>query len=242
MSKDKNPKHRGVQSVEVSIKLLTVLADHNGPMLLSDLAIAADMAPAKVHRYLASFVATGMVTHRHSGSYDLGPLAARVGIAAVARIDPVNRAADALPALVDATGYSAMLSVWGNAQPTVVRWEKSAQPLVTTLGLGSVLSPTRSATGLAFLAHLPDRLTDPVLAKETKAARTAIEAIFKEVRATGVAQADQTFIPGLHALARPFMDLQGTPVAVITLVSTSPDLLDLANPARAHLLRFDHKA
>mgnify|MGYP003644202176 CR=1 FL=1 len=228
---------RGVQSVEVSVGLLTALARHGAAMSLSDLAQAADMAPAKVHRYLASFVDCGMVRQRKSGKYDLGPRAAEIGIAAVARIDPVNRAADGLSGLVEQTGLSATLAVWGTHGATVIRWERAATALVTTLGVGAVLPVTRSATGRVFLAYLPDRLlTDLVVAEGTTL--PAMAAIRAEVRASGIATADREFIPGLSALACAVMDAQGAPAAVVTLVATDRSVLDAGHPARAQLTSY----
>ncbi len=228
---------RGVQSVEVSVALLTALARHGAAMSLSDLGEAAGMAPAKVHRYLASFVDSGMVRQRKSGKYDLGPRAAEIGIAAVARIDPVNRAADGLSGLVEETGMSATLAVWGTHGATVIRWEKAATALVTTLGVGSVLPVTRSATGRIFLAYLPDRLlADLVAAEGTTLAAT--EPLRRDIRAQRIAIADQEFIPGLSALACPVMDVNGTPAAVVTLVATDRHVLDPAHPARQRLLAF----
>ncbi|MEL6463712.1 MAG: IclR family transcriptional regulator [Pseudomonadota bacterium] len=235
---DESPSRgRGVQSVEVSVRLLIALARNRGPMALSHLASAVDMPAAKVHRYLASFVETGMVQHRRSGTYDLGERAAEVGLAAVGRIDHVNQAADAMPSLVEATGLTAQLSVWGNFGPTIVRWEKSGVPLVTMLGLGSVLPVTRSATGRAFMAHLENRVLQDLIAQEVPdSALHDFDALRARVRAEGVAKADQDFIPGLYALAAPVLDLQLQPAAVVTLISTKPDLLDDDCAARTALL------
>ncbi len=230
---------RGVQSVEVSVGLLTALAANGGPMALSELAAAVDMAPAKVHRYLASFVESGMVDHRHSGTYDLGPRAAEIGVAAIARIDPVNRAADALADLVEETNLTALLSVWGNAGPTVVRWERATTPLVTTLGLGSVLPATSSATGHAFISYLADRLVAPVIAREAPDKTLADFASLRaRVRAEGVATADQDFIPGLFALAAPVLSLDAQPVAVVTLIATERQIISPGHRAREHLIAF----
>lgn len=228
---------RGVQSVEVSVTLLTALARHGGAMNLGELAQVVAMAPAKVHRYLASFVDTGMVRQRKSGSYDLGPRAAEIGIAAVARVDPVNRAADGLSALVEETGLSATLAVWGTHGPTVIRWEKAATSLVTTLGLGSVLPVTRSATGRIFLAYLPDRLLSGLVQNEG-AALPELSGIRANIRASGFATADQEFIPGLFALACPVLDVQGTPAAVVTLVGMNGDILKPDHPIRSTLTTF----
>ncbi|SFE12823.1 transcriptional regulator, IclR family [Sulfitobacter brevis] len=228
---------RGVQSVEVSVALLTALARHGAAMPLTDLAAAAGMAPAKVHRYLASFIESGMVRQRTSGKYDLGPRAAEIGIAAVARIDPVNSAADGLSDLVEQTGMSATLAVWGTHGATVIRWERAATALVTTLGVGSVLPVTRSATGRIFLAHLPDRLlADLVSAEGTNLAAT--EPLRADIRSIGIAIADQEFIPGLYALACPVMDVQGSPVAVVTLVATDRKVLKPNHPARQQLRAY----
>ncbi|WP_158275438.1 IclR family transcriptional regulator [Maritimibacter sp. 55A14] len=229
----------GVQSVEVALRLLKALARAPGPASLTVLAAETGMAPAKAHRYLTSLIAAGMVRHRQSGSYDLGPGAAEIGIAAIARHDPVNAAADALPGLVDRTGLTGLLAVWGNRGPTVVRWEKAATPLVTTLGLGSVLPVTSSATGLAFLAHLPDRLTAPAIAAEIpgKGPGDFADAA-AEVRRDGLAIARQDFIPGLYAMACPVLDLQDRAAAVVTLITTDPKAIAPGSAGRRALAEF----
>jgi len=233
--KDTAPaRSRGVQSVEISVGILSALARAGRPLTLSELSASVGMAPAKVHRYMASFVETGMVEHRRSGTYDLGPRAAEIGIAAVARVDVVNRVADALPALVDRTGATAMLSVWGSGGPTVVRWERADPPLVTALGVGSVLPLMRSATGHAFLAWLPERLVAERARTEGGPADAAELAGLRErLRGQHITQAEQSFIPGLYALAAPVLDMQGQAAAVVTVIGTDAGLT--ANGSRARI-------
>lgn len=236
---DHTGRGRGVQSVETSVRILRAVAQGGGPMSLSDIAATVGMAPAKVHRYMASFIEAGMIDHRGSGTYDLGPVAAEIGMAAVARVDVVNRAADSMAALVDETGCTAMLSVWGTRGPTVVRWERAATPLVSMLGIGSVLPVTRSATGQAFLAHLPDRVVEEAVRHELGPdTKIDTQALRRAVRARGVATADQDYIPGLYALARPVLDLQGNAAAVITLISTDRALLEEDGPIWRRMLAW----
>jgi hypothetical protein len=91
---------RGIQSIEVGVPLLRVLADHGAPMMLRDLAIAAGMPAAKAHRYLVSLVRTGLVMQDSlSGRYDLGHFALELGLACIARLDPVRMANPVLDAL-----------------------------------------------------------------------------------------------------------------------------------------------
>lgn len=238
MKDETQSRGRGVQSVEVGVYILRALAEAGGPMALSDIAATVGMPAAKVHRYMASFVECGMVDHRQSGTYDLGPVAAHIGMAAIARMDVVNRAADALPGLVEEAGCTATLSVWGTRGPTVVRWERAQAPLVTMLGIGSILPVTRSATGQAFLAYLPDRVVEHLVEMELEERpETNITAIKQAVHKRGFAMADQIFIPGLYALAKPVLDLQGEAEAVITLISTDKSLLAPDGKAAKSLLQ-----
>lgn len=232
-------RRRGVQAAETALAVLAALGRAGGPVGLGRIAAATGLAPAKAHRYMVSLIAAGMAVQRPDGAYDLGEGAARLGLAAVARVDPVNRAADALPGLVAATGCTAMLSVWGPAGPTVVRWEKASPQLITALGVGAVLPLTGSATGLAFLAWLPERLLAERLAAEAPdltgprlAARRA------ELRAGWITRAAGSYIPGLHALAVPVLDLTGRAEAVVTLVSNRADALAPGSPAEAALAGF----
>ena len=230
---DAPQRSKGVQSVETGMRILKVFCQARGPMSLTQISQAVNIPPAKVHRYLASLVEAGMVLHRKTGTYDLGRAASEVGMAAVARFDVVNRAADALPDLVEATGCTVMLSVWGTQGPTVVRWERANPPLVTALGVGAILPLTTSATGLAFMSWSPHRLLDGLIPEVDQ---DRLASLRDRIRQDGVAIAQETYIPGLYALAAPVLDLQGQAAAVVTLVSTDPAITQPGAAARLALL------
>ena len=138
---------------------LEVLEKADGPLALKELSARAEMDPSGAHRYLASFVRCGLVRQEADARYDFGPLALHMGLAAIRRLDPVQLTEQALPELVSETGYTALLTVWSNRGPTVVHWQRSRNPFVTNLGLGSVLPITRSATGAVLVAFLPEAVT-----------------------------------------------------------------------------------
>ena len=74
---------RGIKSVEVAGRMLDHLARAHAPVALRELATAGAMSPGKVHRYLASFVASGLARQDpDTRLYALGPLAMRLGLAA----------------------------------------------------------------------------------------------------------------------------------------------------------------
>lgn len=224
----------GIQSLDAALSLLKILAASRTAMTLTDLARAADMPATKAHRYLASFAAAGFVEQRErSGRYDLGPASLSIGVSAMVRNDAINRAADALPNLVEDTGLTALLSIWGDHGPTVVRWERAAAFFVTSLGLGTTMPLLNSATGRVFLAFLPKPVLQDMLRRELALAKKrpdafrdtrtdppGLEDLAGRTRDDGFASVDGRFIPGLAAIAAPVLDWQGEAVFTVTLIGT----------------------
>lgn len=244
----RNPRRRsGVQSVEVGTALLRALADADGPRSLGTLARAAGMSSAKAHRYLVSYVQAGLVVQsERNGSYDLGPLAVRLGLAALERFDIVRVAAERLGQLRDELEQTVLLAVWTDAGPTVARIELSRSPVTLAVRVGTAHPVLTSATGRIFLAFAPEAIAEAKIAQELAAARSAhvagapddaaaVARLRDEVRARGMASVDQTFLVGVRAIAVPLFHGDGRLAAAITAVGR-PDDLDLSPegaPARA---------
>jgi DNA-binding IclR family transcriptional regulator len=242
---------RGVNALDHALTVLKALAELNAPATLSDIARAAGMPATKAHRYLASFIAAGLVRQpERSGRYDLGKGAMELGLAAIARNDIINRVADGLTELTETTGCTAMLSIWGNQGPTVVRWERAATFIVTTLGLGTTFPLLNSATGRVFLANLPQRLTAELLRQEllrqelrASADPTSpdITRICADVKAKGYATVEGRLIPGLQAASAPVLNWQGEIECAITLIDTNPRVIDPKAGALPALVAFTRR-
>lgn len=229
----------GLSSLNTALRLLAQLAEETGPVTLSELARKAGMPSSKAHRYLASFAGAGLVQQAsRSGKYDLGPQALRMGLAAIARHSFVNDTADRLPDLCAETGLTALLSVWGSAGPTVVRWERGAVDVITSLGLGSAFPLMGSATGRIFLAYAPDSVTRALLADEVAETGRDPEPLRRETRADGYAAVAGDLIPGLAAIAAPVLDWQGEIQAGVTLIGTDPARLAGGTAAQERLSAF----
>lgn len=218
-------RRRTIQSIETGLQVLDALVAAGGPAPLKQVAATAGLAASQTHRYLASFVARGLVRQDPlSGLYDMGPGAVRLGLAALARADRLRTAAEAVEAAVEETGRTGMLTLWGPQGPTIIRWFPGRPPVLTTLALGSIMPLTRSATGQVFLAHLSPQELEPVLAAQAErdAHPSDYAALRLRVRTALGASVDSTLIPGLRALAAPIFDLQGRLAAVATLVAAEP--------------------
>ncbi|MFV0244714.1 MAG: IclR family transcriptional regulator [Qingshengfaniella sp.] len=227
----------GLKSLDTALSVLAYMARQPGSLSLSDIARACAMPPSKVHRYLASFVEAGLVKQEgRSGRYDLGVGAMQLGLAALARHDFVNHAADGLPGLARETGMTVLLSVWANQGATVVRWERGLSPTVTSMGLGTTLPLLNSATGRAFLAWAPKLPLQQAYETELRRAtrnralipdmtltKAGIAEMIDLTRTRGFAAVEGKFIPGLVAAAAPILDWQAEAQAVITLVGVTPE-------------------
>jgi DNA-binding IclR family transcriptional regulator len=229
----KKPKtQQGIQSIEVGARILQALARATRPQMLRDLAAAAAMPAAKAHRYLVSFARMGLVEqHAESGLYDLGPFALDLGLGALARLEPVTVSGPTLAELREETGQTVALAVWANHGATIVRWLGADTPVSASLRVGAVLPLTRSATGMAFLAFLPQETIAPFLKKEladhqrqglTPVTREEVDQLIALTRRRGFARTSD-FIPGISGIAAPVFDYSGAmTLALIALGYSKP--------------------
>jgi len=226
---------KGVQSVDVSGALLVAMMELGRPSPLKDIAATAGMPPAKAHRYMTSLGRIGIVMqHRTSGLYGLGPMALKLGLAAIAQHDIIDRATEVLQKLCDHLATSGHLAVWSDRGSVIIRTAHGGPPVISPLGTGTVLPMLRSATGRIFLAFMPEAATKDIVAAERKLmkmSRAEAGAIVEAVRHTGHALLHGKLIPGLCALAMPVFHHDGTLACSITLVTTDEALFTGASAA-----------
>jgi DNA-binding IclR family transcriptional regulator len=241
-AKDRSPaggavsrRNGGVQSFEVGLRLLSLLAHQRRPMKITELAAQAGMLPAKAHRYLASLVRSGYAAqHPESGLYSTGPAALDFSLSCLSTIEPIEIASEAALALCRRTNHTVALSVWGSFGPTVVRWEQPPRPVMVNIGPGSVFPLLESATGRVFAAFYDEAEIRRHLARieaERAAGGGALPAgavargsrseTVEQVRARGMARARDNFMNGLSAFAAPVLDHRGRLVLVMTVLDYS---------------------
>lgn len=227
----------GIQSIEVGFKLLQALAVSPRAMMLRDLAAAADMNPAKAHRYLVSFQRLGVVVQDPvGGRYDLGPFALQLGLAGLNRLDPVKKARPILSQLRDEMDQTIGIAVWGNHGPTIVHWEESSHPVTVSLRLGDVMPMLNSATGRLYGAYLPKQQTRPLVERELAErghddipdlprSLADYDVVCEDVRAHGAARVKGGVLPGINAFSMPVFDANGH-VAMALIVLGAQSVFD----------------
>ena len=223
------PERKGIQSVEIGIGILEALSDSMVPLSLKEIAGNVGLPPSNVHRYLASFVRTSMVRQDiETGHYDLGSASLRIGLSALNRLDAIELASNGLRELVRQTDMHAILSIWTERGPMIIRWQKCSHHIVISVGVGSFIPLLATSSGRVFLAHLPRSMSRSYLNRELSQSpingksshKQEIEELIAEVHDKGYAYTMSRSMPGLsqiEAIAAPVRDSQGQLAAVIAL-------------------------
>lgn len=227
-------RQHGIQSIEVGMRLLDAFAAIGAETSLSALAARAGMHPAKAHRYLVSLIRAGYIAQNAAtGGYGLGSHSTALGLAALRRLDVARLGQDVVKALCEATGHTVSMVVWANRGPTIVEVAEADTPVTVTVRIGSVLPLLASANGPLFLAFLPRRKTQPLLAAELaardqrrRASRGADEVarLIDEVRRRRLSRSAEGVHVGVVSLAAPVFDHRGEIACTIALVGSLGDL------------------
>lgn len=248
MNEELEGKH-GVQSLEVGMSILRVMAAGRQSMMLKDIAQAAGMPPSKAHRYLVSLIRTGLVEQDcMSSRYELGPFALNLGLVALDRIDRIRLGMQAISDLRDEAHESVALIVWSEGGPVVVRWERPHRTITVNVVTGVQLSLLRSAGGQVFAAWLPEAQTAGLIRAELASGKLPsrlktladVQALLAGVRERGAAvlRSTEYYARGVEAAAVPVFNLKGDLSMAIAIVGVE-GVMDLSpeSPTLAALCR-----
>jgi len=231
---------RGIQSVEVGGRLLLALAQARMPLALSDLAIAADLAPGQAHAYLVSLSRLGLVKRDElSGRYEPGPLSLRLGLLHLENQPAFRAAVPRVAALAEAIGFSVAICIAGPQGPTIVRYEHGGFPLQVNLHVGTVMSLPATSTGRVFCAYLPRETLDAMWANQSGADQSATAAprdaafqtSLEKIRARGLESSVDAPSPGISSLSAPVFDPDGRLALALTVIGSTGSI-DVAADGR----------
>ncbi|WP_157188196.1 IclR family transcriptional regulator [Nitratireductor pacificus] len=229
---------RGVQSIETGGAILMALARAGGPLKLRDLAETLDMAAAQLHPYLVSFRNINMVEQTETGQYQLGPFALHLGLTRLRNQNAYRETIRRLPELAEELGLMVVISVWGLHGPTIVYLQESSARIHSNVAVGGTFMVTMTATGKAFAAFLPSKMTEPLIRAELEGREPSLYAIpgvseetfrseVRMVAQSGHAITRDAPIPGVSAIAAPVFDHTGTVQLVVTVIGPT-NYIDLA--------------
>lgn len=224
----------GIKSVEKAALLLRVFAQMRGAARLVDVAAAAGMSPSMTRAYLISLIRSDLIRQNlDTGRYDLGPAAAEIGFAALARMDFLQLGKAALLELSEKFGETVMLTAWNIRGPVVIAKVDGPRTSVYEVRIGSHVSLVPTSTGHIFIAYLPRSMWGPLLGERygfgahpvKPLSETQIVRIRRQVRKTGVSIVDASpTLPGFGGISAPVFDHDDKLLAAITIIVPSEDV------------------
>lgn len=223
--KSERDERRGIQSIELGFALIRQLSNAPGKVPLKELAASVNMSPSKAHLYLVSFLRLGLVTQDPvTARYGLGPAAIQLGIAAINQLNVVDVAHKHLETVLEKTGVSVSLSIWGNRGPTIIFRLDGQLPVPMSVRVGFVLPLLSTGTGRVFMAYLPEREWRAIANAEEALAPGRLASALQKAetsRQLGFALSDSETHQGFFGISAPVFNSDNTLCAAITALGLS---------------------
>jgi IclR family pca regulon transcriptional regulator len=218
-----------VQSLAKGFRILQAFTAEEAELTMAEVARKAGMDNATAFRFLNTLVEIGYVEKvADSRRFRLTLKVLDLGFHAIARSDLRTHARPILRSLVGALNEAASIGVLDGSS---VMYAERVQAGLTQLGvdvrIGSRVPVYSSAVGQAILAWLPREtqlrvLNGQPLVKLTATTITDIDALLQrldQIRTIGYALSDGETVAGLYVLAVPVLDVDGVPVAALSVAA-----------------------
>ena len=223
-----NPKNV-VQSLAKGFRVLEAFTAGEPELPLAEVARRAGMDNATAFRLLNTLVMLGYVGRAPgSRNFRLSLKVLDLGFNAIARMELRDRVRPVLRSLVGEVNEAASVAVLDGADVVYVeRVQAGLVRLGVDVRVGSRIPAYCSAVGLAIIAYLPQSEQQRILGlaprvKLTPRTVTDIKEILArlaQVRNQGHVAIDQEITSGLRALAAPVLDVDGHPIAAVSVVA-----------------------
>lgn len=132
-----------IQAVDRVGRILALFSPARQSVGTAEAAELIGLNRTTTYRYLASLVAAGILETKGDRAYGPGPTLLQLGAFALGRQDVMLHAPEAMSALSQRTGITAVLSQWGTNSPVVAHVEESpGREIVVTVRVGMHLKST----------------------------------------------------------------------------------------------------
>lgn len=224
-----NHQKNTVQSLAKGLKILEVFTAQDPELTLAEVARRAGYDNATAFRFLNTLVDSGYVRRvPDSRLFRLTSKTLDLGFNAIAHADLRSLARPVLRELVGASIEAASIGVLDGAEILYIeRVHAGLAKLGLEVRIGNRMPAYSTAIGHAILAWLPEATQRAILDAFPRDQRTtttltdmdALLARLREVKARGYAVSNQENVYGLYIVAAPLLDLDGRPLASLSVVT-----------------------
>lgn len=218
-----------VNSLSKGLRVLEAFTAERSEMTLSEVARAAAIDAGTAFRMLNTLVMLGYIARTPEGKrFRLTLKVIDLGLHAIGRSDLRELARPILRSLVGEISEAASVGVLDGADILYVeRVRAGLTRLGVDIRIGTNIPAVSGVIGHAILAFLPDDERERVLSMKPRRGELAIAQFSKSdlkrglaaVRRQGYAMQDSAFGNGLRILAAPVLDIDGYPVAAVSVAA-----------------------
>jgi len=216
---------RHLQSLNMSLDVLELLAEASGPLSMAEIAARLGLGKATVHGVLSNLEARRYVERPSGrGGYRLGQRVWELGVVAGEFIELKNIAHSHLVALTEVSGESSQLSEYLGGDVIYLDRVDSPNPVRANIHIGRRAPAHAVATGKALLAFQPEAEIERVCAgplvaytPNTKTDPDALRAELAEVRARGFALNPGEYRGEIIGVAAPIRDHTDAVIAAVSV-------------------------
>lgn len=216
------------------MRILRVMSD-GSQVRLTDIAAAADLDKATALRLLDVLVRDGFVERNpRTKHFTLGPELMLLGVAALKRFDPRPLVRPSLMRLTGASEDSVVLSIPSGCESLCIDVEEGSYPIrANYLRVGSRRPLGVGAGSLALLAWMPEAERDAVLdvmasqlGRYPRITPALLQERIEQARERGYALLLDVVVERMGGIAMPILDVDGRPVAAISIAALNDRILD----------------
>jgi DNA-binding IclR family transcriptional regulator len=218
-----------VRAVERALDILLCFTAEHPDLSLTQIAERVGIHKSTAHRLLATLESRRFVSRYPSnGTYHLGLRFIEMASVVLEASDLRRWARPYLERLAAESGETVDLAVLDGTSVVYLDVVQSPQPVKIAAQVGRRLPVTCTATGKAFLAHMPESevrvLLEAGLPKYTDLTMLSPEELLEDLAQTrqrGFAISVQEFEKDINAVAAPLLDAGQSPVAAVAIVGPS---------------------
>ncbi len=234
-----------VATVERAVDILALFASVDSFTLgVTEIADRLGMSKAVVHRLLTSLRKRKLIDfHSDTRRYSLGPMAMRLGLAYMARLDIRRLAGPELQRLSRETNETATLSLRTGDTRVYVDQVTPAREVIMSVTIGLPYPLHAGGSSKAFLAFLPEAEVDDYLSRaltamtpQTVVDPERLRAELAEIRERGWARSFGERQLGAASVAAPVLDHADLPVAVVSVCGPAERFAEEADACAERLL------
>lgn len=198
-----------IQSLARGLKILTLMADANEGIGVTDLADQLGVNKGTASRMIHTLKNYGFVERAQDGRrYQLGPVLVRLSRSVINRMPLRETAKPYLHQLVEATGECAHLAIYAQGQALYIDQVESEATLRVNADVGHMAPLHCTALGKVLLAFgdypIPENLE--IRTAATIITHKNLEAELNKVREQGYAVDDEEYDQGVRCIAVPIFE------------------------------------